>query len=1056
MNNATTQFVFGTLRVVETADELANLIDGPPIKAGRKPEVPRFQSRNEQSPYVSVFEDIANQIYDFESNLLSKEEENALAAFRRLEYPSRYILIRLGCRKPGWHTRRSLSKYVSEVGECGINIAVRELCMPVSEIIKQNDGVSVKEEVKMEVKAEVKMEVDIQGVKVEREVIDLTEDLDDESTTCPSSHIPSSSPSELRSLSYLCEDEAHMTLDEALARLSVDEVKSLVKDCKVKAKLSTKDVLIQALKRHAHSQGNLSTMMRPHAKQRSRRQTQLSFCPSASSSITQEARLQHMAVQKLGSCLRVNPEFHNLLQRLDIIFYRSTSIPETVFLNSFLTVFKKRVYPAVTSARSTIWPTRDAYLDYEEGLKLQAIFDSILEDAIVKPKGSIIPVGSNTQFRMPTSSQINLVKETINAAVKIEQDRQGNTVKLEYDFEMVDLSAILGPEFRFEFDEDDQDSQPKASLEKCTAAARVVAIYDAVLKSKWDFCVSVTNDKLQDSRELSLQRFEQGYVLARLIWKVTEAYALLHKYEKELEVLQSLLAQKFWRQAKRGKWYERRALVQDHHLPKLYRLRAERNGWSKQHLFDKTFDLSIELREGLYEAMEDTDTHRVYHKSLVKRLTKVESRMKVSVDDRHTYDVQLQDANDICVFAHRAQNARWTDERSAPRWKARTKEGIITNWLIRDGFVYASDESEEVEELVLKPPSGKSVWKTLDGLSTCNVEMRVLQHYAQEQYGGYRGFHSETCILTTIFGLLFWDIIFADIPGAFETPYQIAPLDLVEDSFYYARKELIKSRLKELKDGDALKILERHDKFYRESKTWCVGVRWDVCGKDELAEIVECIGGKALEVICELFCHDYPARASGVPDLILWKHEERKCKFVEVKGPGDRARDNQTLWFDTLLGAGLDVDLCRVLEENTKNVNAEKEKRDQRIAREEKARIKQEKTAKGTKPVQRQRRKAKRMESDSDNVDELDMDMDVNTDDEADFQGPENVDELNPSPPVTRMKRRRSFDGEGEGEGESRSSVSAALQNKIAFPEWFSVPIVDIPQLKRLKTCEED
>ncbi|KAJ3922957.1 VRR-NUC domain-containing protein, partial [Lentinula edodes] len=940
--------------------------------------------------------------------------------------PSRYILIRLGCRKPGWHTRRSLSKYVSEVGECGINIAVKELCMPVSEIIKHSDGVS----------AEMKTEVDIQGVKVEREVIDLTEDLDDEPKTCPSLHIPSSSPSELRSLSYLCEDEAHMTLDEALARLSVDEVKSLVKDCKVKARLSTKDGLIQALKRHAHSQGNLSTMMRPHAKQRSPRQTQLSFCPGASSSITQEARLQHMAVQKLGSCLRVNPEFHNLLQRLDIIFYRSTSIPETVFLNSFLTVFKKRVYPAVTSARSTIWPTRDAYLDYEEGLKLQAIFDSILEDTIVKPKGSVIPVGSNTQFRMPTSSQTKLVKESINGAVKMEQDRQGQevTVKPEYDFEMVDLSTILGPEFRFEFDEDDQDSQPKASLEKCTAAARVVAIYDAVLKSKWDFCVSVTNDKLEESREPSLQRFEQGYVLARLIWKVTEAYALLHKYEKELEVLQSLLAQKFWRQAKRGKWYERRALVQDHHLPKLYRSRAERNGWSKQHLLDKTYNLSIELREGLYEAMEDTDTHRVYHKSLVKRLTKVESRMKVSVDDRHTYDVQLQDANDICVFAHRAQNATWTGERSAPRWKTRAKEGIITNWLIRDGFAYASDESEE--------PSGKSIWKTLDGSSTCNVETRVLQHYAQEQYGGFQGFHSETCILTTIFGLLFWDIIFADIPGAFETPYQIAPLDLVEDSFYYARKELIKSRLKELKDGDALKILDRHDKLYRESKTWCVGVRWDVCGKDELAEIVECIGGEALEVICELFCHDYPARASGVPDLILWKHEERKCKFVEVKGPGDRARDNQTLWFDTLLGAGLDVDLCRVLEENTKNVNAEKEK---------------QKTAKGTKLEQRKRRKAKREESDSDNADELDMDMDVNADDEADFRGPENVDELDPSPPVTRMKRRRSLeDGEGERDSESRPSVLATLQDKIAFPEWFSVPIVDIPHAKRLKTCEGD
>lgn len=144
-----------------------------------------------------------------------------------------------------------------------------------------------------------------------------------------------------------------------------------------------------------------------------------------------------------------------------------------------------------------------------------------------------------------------------------------------------------------------------------------------------------------------------------------------------------------------------------------------------------------------------------------------------------------------------------------------------------------------------------------------------------------------------------------------------------------------------------------------------------------------------------------------------------------------------------------------MLEENTKNVNAEKEKRDQRIAREEKARIKQEKTAQGTKLVQRKRRKAKREESDSDNVD--DLDMDINADDEADFRGPENVDELSPSPPVTRMKRRRSLeDGEGESDSESRSSVLATLQDKIAFPEWFSVPVVDIPHPKRLKTCEGD
>ena len=93
--------------------------------------------------------------------------------------------------------------------------------------------------------------------------------------------------------------------------------------------------------------------------------------------------------------------------------------------------------------------------------------------------------------------------------------------------------------------------------------------------------------------------------------------------------------------------------------------------------------------------------------------------------------------------------------------------------------------------------------------------------------------------MTTLFALLFWDIIFADIPGAFETPYQTAPLDLMEDSFYYARKELVEARLAEVKQGSAKAILESHDDKYREKNTWCVGVRWDICEKQDLLEIVE-------------------------------------------------------------------------------------------------------------------------------------------------------------------------------------------------------------------------
>ena len=100
-------------------------------------------------------------------------------------------------------------------------------------------------------------------------------------------------------------------------------------------------------------------------------------------------------------------------------------------------------------------------------------------------------------------------------------------------------------------------------------------------------------------------------------------------------------------------------------------------------------------------------------------------------------------------------------------------------------------------------------------------------------------FHCETRILTTLFGLLFWDVIFAEVLGAFETPYQTAPLDLFYDSFYRARKEMIDDRLKEIQDGKAREILEKHDKAHRDDAIICVGVDWDLCSREDLLEIVD-------------------------------------------------------------------------------------------------------------------------------------------------------------------------------------------------------------------------
>ena len=113
-----------------------------------------------------------------------------------------------------------------------------------------------------------------------------------------------------------------------------------------------------------------------------------------------------------------------------------------------------------------------------------------------------------------------------------------------------------------------------------------------------------------------------------------------------------------------------------------------------------------------------------------------------------------------------------------------------------------------------------------------------------------------------------WPILFHPLPGAFETPYQTAPLDLGEDSFAPSRRQLIETRLEAMcKLSAALDMLRETDARERERGTWAVGVNWEYA-PDELEEVLECIGGRAMSGICRMLAEEYRHRVSGVPDLM--------------------------------------------------------------------------------------------------------------------------------------------------------------------------------------------
>jgi len=76
--------------------------------------------------------------------------------------------------------------------------------------------------------------------------------------------------------------------------------------------------------------------------------------------------------------------------------------------------------------------------------------------------------------------------------------------------------------------------------------------------------------------------------------------------------------------------------------------------------------------------------------------------------------------------------------------------------------------------------------------------------------GRIAGLHCEGACFRTLFGILFWDIIFsADVPDVFLTPFQDAPLDLTSfPDFYRNREASILARLDRLQHAGAPALLE--------------------------------------------------------------------------------------------------------------------------------------------------------------------------------------------------------------------------------------------------------
>ena len=187
---------------------------------------------------------------------------------------------------------------------------------------------------------------------------------------------------------------------------------------------------------------------------------------------------------------------------------------------------------------------------------------------------------------------------------------------------------------------------------------------------------------------------------------------------------------------------------------------------------------------------------------------------------------------------------------------------------------------------------------------------------------GRSAFFAEGSLWTTLFGILYADVIFSRVAGAFPAARMTAPLDWGGPTFRDRRAVAIQDLEHRIFDGHAASLLQEN--WHRFNRMSITGVSWDRFTEQQLVKVVTAMPVGALIYVFSAISRSGRRAAHGLPDLFIeegpavclsgaWPTRvPASPMLVEVKGPTDRMHDAQLWWADRLLGAGVLYEIWRI------------------------------------------------------------------------------------------------------------------------------------------------
>lgn len=240
--------------------------------------------------------------------------------------------------------------------------------------------------------------------------------------------------------------------------------------------------------------------------------------------------------------------------------------------------------------------------------------------------------------------------------------------------------------------------------------------------------------------------------------------------------------------------------------------------------------------------------------------------------------------------------------------QARDESGIPINW---------------IKANKISVGTGKSMFQGSNG-QEYTIEQVALEHYRSK---GYQGAWTENTYWWEIMALLFWDVIFAKIPGTFTPQFgefpskmQDMPQDFFKPEFYTRRKGLIEKRIQSFTSPKLFGLVktsledELRTAYKRYYKKPCRPIEdWGCYSLDILLFSLKILTPAHLLLIMRRLLENFNENRRGLPDLFI-ADSSGIPKFVEVKAEKELIAEAQIRWLMFLKNqVGITVEICRII-----------------------------------------------------------------------------------------------------------------------------------------------